>query len=469
MYTPRYRDEVNKILARLEKEGNLDQEPKTAIPEAGAPEDVEDIYVLIIKENPDLEDAQVIDSVAEALDTTPLPTQPAPQPTPNGSTGIFVFGVFLILLCLMSIMFQFSLIMNPFTAHVALVARSQQVSLTGTLELGRVLTPITLSQSQTAQTTGKGHQDARSATGFITFYNGQLNSVFVPAGTSLTATDGVQIITNADANIPAADLTANPPVIGQVSVPAHAVNPGSRGNIQAYDINEPCCSSVVAKNLNSFIGGQDERNFQTVAPSDITNAASPLQATLDQSMQGALSGQLKSGEALVFPHCTPTTTSDHRPGEEATIVKVTVSETCSAVAVNQETLRAKVTQLLTTQARKQLGSGYSMLDTPQVTVTQARIHENKVVLSFNAQSTWIYALSSAEQNHIKKIIAGKNKQQAMQLLSTLPGIESVSMQSSGFGDDSRIPKDISHIHLLIFFTRGQVWGKDMQTGSGNKG
>ena len=220
----------------------------------------------------------------------------------------------------------------------------------------------------------------------------------------------------------------------------------------AYDINETCCAtSVVAKNLNSFSGGQDERNFQTVAPSDITNTAAPLKTTLDQSMQNTLTGQLKSGEAIASPICTTTQTSDYQAGQEATQVKVTVSETCSAVAYNQDTLQAKVSQLLTAQAQLHLGTGYSMLDTPQVNITQAKSQEKTVIVSFSAQSTWIYALSSAQQRHIKAIIAGKNTQQALQLLSRLPGIERVSLTSSGFGDSSRIPKDISSIHLLIFY------------------
>ena len=69
--------------------------------------------------------------------------------------------------------------------------------------------------------------------------------------------------------------------------------------------------------------------------------------------------------------CTPTVTADHRPGDEATQVKVTMSETCSAVAYNQDALQAKVADLLNRQAEKKLGSGYSLLESPQITVTGA--------------------------------------------------------------------------------------------------
>ena len=79
----------------------------------------------------------------------------------------------------------------------------------------------------------------------------------------------------------------------------------------------------------------------------------------------------------------------------------------------------------------------------------------QVTLSFTSASAWVYALNLQEQKYIKEI-AGKNKQNALQLLSSLPGIESISIQSSGFGDDTRIPKDVSHIHLLAIYAAGVV-------------
>jgi hypothetical protein len=145
-----------------------------------------------------------------------------------------------------------------------------------------------------------------------------------------------------------------------------------------------------------------------------------------------------------------TTTSDHRPGDEATTVKVTVSETCSAVAYNQDALQAKVTDLLDHQAAKKLGADYSILGDPQITVTSAT-PTRQVTLSFTSVSTWAYVLTTKEQNNIKKILAGKTKEQAMQLLNSLPGIEHVSLQFTGFGDDTRIPKNLSTIHLVIFY------------------
>ena len=82
-----------------------------------------------------------------------------------------LFGLFLIF---SSLAFQISLILHPLTVNVTLVPKSREVTLITTLQFGRLLAPITLSQTATAPATRKGHQDARSATGILTFYNGQL-------------------------------------------------------------------------------------------------------------------------------------------------------------------------------------------------------------------------------------------------------------------------------------------------------
>src|SRR5207248_7333229 len=108
------------------------------------------------------------------------------------------------------ITFQVYEILNPPIATITIIPKSQQVILNGTLQLGRLLQPITISQSQTVATTGHGHQPAEQARGYITFYNGLFTSQTIAAGTILTGSDGVQISTDQEAIVPA----ANPPTWG---------------------------------------------------------------------------------------------------------------------------------------------------------------------------------------------------------------------------------------------------------------
>lgn len=412
------------------------QELETGIPGSEATEEMQDIYVLIIREREEEEEneAQVVES------TLALPRKPSLLPA-------YAICCSYLLLIASTLTFQLSCLFNPPVAIVTIIPTSQLVTLSGTVQLGRLINPITISQSQTTATTGKGHQDARSATGYLTFYNGQFQRVTIAAGTVLTGASGIQVVTDQDAMIPA----GNPPSYGQVSVSAHAVSPGGKGNIPAYDINQACCaSSVLAKNVQPFTGGQDEREFQTVAQSDIATTATPLETAVTQSVNGALQGQLQPQEQVFILPCRPSVISDHQIGQEAKQVIVTVSQTCSAVAYSSQDLETKATAFLSTQVLQKPGTEYSLFGTAHVSVKQATIsHSSNVFLSFSASGTWVYGLSKPAQAQIKHLIAGKTTQQALQLLATLPGVQQVAIRFTGFGDATRLPKQSSLIYLAF--------------------
>ena len=442
--------DIEQFLQRLNGQENTEQEadipqeePPQPNTQPGAEEDIQEtIHVYFVREEREEAAAQKDVRVLESTPPGRHPGRPQRKSDLPAYTTI-IFFIFLILSCLA---FQLYLVFTPPTATVTLVPRSQTVTLTGTLQIGRLLNPLTLSQSQTVAATGKGHQSAKSATGVITFYNGLFTSQTIAQGTILTGADGVQVVTDQDALLPA----ATPPLFGQAAVSAHAINPGKKGNIPVYDIHQACCSNaVLAKNTIRFTGGQDARDFSTVRQQDIHTAAAQLISTLNRSMHGALLGQLTPQEQLQLLPCRPTKTSDHPIGAEASHVTVSVSETCSAVAYASQELVNKATGFLTRQAKPAMKTGYSSLGDVHVSATQASLTHMPhplVFLTFQAFGTWIYALSHRTQQQIKTLIAGKTKQEALQLLASLPGIESVSIM---WGDDSKLPKDTGYIHITL--------------------
>jgi Baseplate J-like protein len=425
----------NEESAEDEKESSQEEPPEPTT-EQGADEEIQEtIHVYFVREEAaPQKDVRIIES-------TTLISHQRKSDLPAYTT--ILFFLFLILSCLG---FQLTLIFNPPTVLVTIIPKSQQVSVSGTLQLGRIIAPLTISQSQTVPTTGKGHQVAKQATGALTFYNGQFASVTVAAGTVLTGTSGIQIITDQDATIP----PGYPPSYGQASVPAHAIYPGASGNIPAYDINQACCApSVLAVTPTAFHGGQNARDFSTVSQQDIHTVATQLIPLLSQSMQAALLGQLLPREQLQPLPCTPTVTSDHQIGQEATTVTVSVSETCSAVAYTRGELVNKATDFLTRQAEPAEKIGYRLLGDIHVSVTQATVTHAPhplVFLSVKVSATWTYALSQRTQQQIKTLIAGKTKQEALRLLQSLPGITSAAIR---WGDDTKLPKDTGYIHLAF--------------------
>jgi Baseplate J-like protein len=433
MQQQRRDNRIEQLLAHL-TDGHKGTPPQDEPPQPpNEDEPVETIHVYFVRESEEPHEA-----VAES--TIATPQRPAP-----------VLTAAMLLLCLLlplaSILVQLVLAFHPPIATVTIMPTTKTVTISAALPLGRLVPPLTVSQSATTKTTGTGHQDAAKATGTITFYNGLFTRQRIAAGTLITGADGVHLITDQQADVPA----GNPPSYGQATVPAHAIRPGERGNIAAYDINQACCASaVLAKNTIPFTGGLDERTFHIVATRDIATTAASLKQSLAHSLQGALQGQLRPHEHLALLPCAPTIASDQQTGQEATSVTVTVSAHCSAVAYNSEEVERKATVLLTTQAAATLGAAYSLFGAVHVNSIQATTTQTPtplVFLSFKAFGTWLYGLSRGAQQQIKQLIAGKTKQQALHLLAALPGVAHAAIS---WGDGTNLPKDSKNIHLMLF-------------------
>jgi len=148
----------------------------------------------------------------------------------------------------------------------------------------RQLAPVTLTRAVTKPTTGKGHQDARPATGSLTLYNGLFTPQPIPSGTVFTSSDGIKVVTDASVTVPASNPTANPPQLGYATVPANAVVAGSSGNIAAYDINATVVNGVSVKNTSPFAHGQDARDFQAVVQRDLDSLTAQVQQQLTQAI-----------------------------------------------------------------------------------------------------------------------------------------------------------------------------------------
>ncbi len=211
-----------------------------------------------IPQGDDDPDEIFLNAVAE-IDTQPLVTVRKPLVIHFIDVLQVFFCGCLILGSLAGIIWQ--AITYPHTL-VILYAKEKPANLTTTLDIPtRTLAPITLTREATSPTTGKGHQDAQAAVGTLTFYNGLFTSQTVPIGTVLTGSDSLQVSTDQSVAIPA----ANPPQEGEATVNATTIRTGSISNIHSYDINTAFSSSLFVKNLQTFTGGRDARDFQAVA------------------------------------------------------------------------------------------------------------------------------------------------------------------------------------------------------------
>ncbi len=301
---------------------------------------------------------------------------------------------------------------------------------------------------QTVPTTGQGHTQARQGQGTLTFYNAAPYSQTVGAGTVLAGGDGVQVVTDQAAYVPASNL----PLVGIVTVAAHAVQVGPQGNISPLDLDGLCCvAGISVKNTGAFTGGQNARDYSTVAPQDVDAVVRPESTALTQQAQARLQGQVYRNEQLAGPaQCHPSVTTDHPVGSEAAHVTVSISVTCQTEVYDEQAVQQVAGATLTEQARKSLGAGYSVQGGITTTVMQIATTEQAhgtLSLLVSVQGTWSYQFSSAEITRLTKEIAGRSRQEAMTLLRHQAHIRAVNITESW--NATIIPSDPAHIQVMV--------------------
>ena len=310
---------------------------------------------------------------------------------------------------------------------------------------GRWLPSVTMSQQTSTPTTGHGHQDAQAAHGTITFYNAAPSPQSVAAGTLLTGRDGISVVTEQDAFLPVAVY----PTFGQASVAAHAVLVGPAGNIAPADIYGPCCRLNLSAVSSAFRGGQLARDYPTVAVQDIQGTAASLSSSLQQSAQAAFQALVQPGETLITAlSCQHSTSADHQPGEGAWQVQVTVSLSCrGAVYASQDAARL-FAQGASQQARHILGATYTQVGDIQSRVMQTSIlPSGNIALRVRLVSLWVAPFSPTQQAHLKALMVGKPRAEAITALLHTPGVQSVSLALTP--DGAALPTDPGRIHLIF--------------------
>lgn len=307
----------------------------------------------------------------------------------------------------------------------------------------RLLAAPALTQQVTVPTTGKGHQPATQAHGWITFYN--------QAPTA-------QVVTDQAVTVPAAHLPAQ----GLMTVTAHAVQTGPQGNIGANDLNGLCCfAGIAVQNQQPFAGGANARDFPAVGARDVSGAATPLIVTLTSQGQATVQAQVRAGEQLAHAvHCPSQVTATPAVGGEATQVTVKVLVTCRAEAYHADQVQARVTALLNQEATTHLGSAYVLQGevTPIVsTVTTVDARQGVVSLQVQTQGTWAYQLSAAQIRALAALVAGTPLRQTRTILLHTQGIHQVTVTSTDWWDDASqqtLPQDPNRIQVVVISWAG---------------
>jgi hypothetical protein len=313
----------------------------------------------------------------------------------------------------------------------------------------RFVSATSPARKASGRASGLARIPATAAWGTLTFYNAATYPQTIAAGTVLTEADGVQVITDAPASIPA----GNPPLFGVVTVSAHARHPGSRGNIAALDIDGLCCvAGVAVKNTAGFGGGQDAQTYSTVRQADIDDLARPLIGTLTQDARTGVRSQISPQEWMVtVPTCTPAISVDHAVGSRATQVTVTIKVTCQSEVYDQQAAQRLASGSFMQESRTALGANYAPVGKVTTTLVAVAVTDTKrgtLALSIEARGGWVYQWKLAHRKTLARRIAGMRKQEALALVLREEGVQTAGIDLAG-SEQTTLPADPSRIIINV--------------------
>jgi hypothetical protein len=188
-----------------------------------------------------------------------------------------------------------------------------------------------------------------------------------------------------------------------------------------------------------------------VQQSDIDTAANDLETANAPSAASILQPQLAHNEQLVNPQCQPQVSADHKVGDVANSVMVTVVFSCSGEAYDQGAAEKMAAQELTEQAKKDIGDPYALSGQITTTVKDATISDasqGTISISIDARGTWVLQLHRDQQQAWANSLAGKSKEDARSFLLRQKGVKQADIQLQG-GDGHTLPTDAKEITIKV--------------------
>jgi serine/threonine protein kinase len=238
--------------------------------------------------------------------------------------------------------------------------------------------------------------------------------------------------------------------LGDATASATVMEAGQTGNIVVNDVSGTCCTpTLFAHNPAAFTGGSDPTTTQFVTQSDIDGAQSALTAKLEQELTRQLQQQIGSGESMVgTPQFHVNATTDPSVNTQSANVKVEVKVSASAILYKKDVAIQTAMVLLNSQAINQLGSSYHLQGKQSVTSFTAQSSTNNTVyLNVSVSGIWTYSFTDAQIKQLRDPIRGATRDVALTYLQSQTGVGSVDIHLP-FGTD-HLPDNINNIDILL--------------------
>ena len=225
-----------------------------------------------------------------------------------------------------------------------------------------------------------------------------------------------------------------------VSKSVQVANISTSANASGNDASQPASND------------QNTTAQSVVQQSDIDTAANDLETANAPSAASILQPQLAYNEQFVGnPQCQPQVSADHKVGDVANSVMVTVVFSCSGEAYDQGAAEKMAAQELAEQAKKDIGDPYALSSQITTTVKDATFSDasqGTISISIDARGTWVLQLHRNQQQAWANSLAGKSKEDAQSFLLRQKGIKQADIQLQG-GDGHTLPTDAKEITIKV--------------------
>lgn len=343
-------------------------------------------------------------------------------------------------------------------AKIVIVARTNSINISKTLQL-RKDAPLDVKQAvipfisqQTKRTTSvdftpTGKKEVgEKATGTIKFTTNTITALgTIPAGTTLSDTDGVKFVTDADAT-----LTLTNALTG-VTTTVTAVNRGVASN-GASGTMSGAGSGIIATLSASTAGGTD-KTVTIVTAEDVAKATDQLKAQDSNSIRKDLSKLFDSdviaiNEAYIVDTGAPA--SAPAVDQEATSAKLTVETTYTLLGIKRSDLKSIYDNYLTTQLK---GDTSQRVFSSGDEDTQFSAFQKLADNSFTVRAI---ATAQVGPNLDSGRIASESRSkmigEVQQTVGSVQGVEDVKVTLSPFWI-TRVPGDTGRIEVIFSIQR----------------
>lgn len=296
----------------------------------------------------------------------------------------------------------------------------------------------------TAQATGTRLLQPQRARGLLLWMNASTAAQTVPAHTRIVVSDGLQIETEQAVFVP----KASPPQPGQAQGEAQAVQSGSVGNLPANTLaDHACCGQGVLVSNEAFSGGQDGGEIQVVTQHDLDGAIAAHKSSLSEQAQHQLEQQAAPTEQVKGIGCDTSGVPNTPVGSELVppgTFQVRIEVRCEGLAWDSDRVQEQAITSWSGTTRPQNVAGYQLhLLSSQIAAIRV-VAGSHVQIVVRVRGAWIYHLSSAMKDELRRKLAGAAWWQVPQVFSHMTGIAQWHITCWWFW----LPSDEQHIILL---------------------